>query len=169
MKIDIGCGIFPSGDVNCDLFMNDIGHRGGKNHIDLNIKKIKNFIRCDAQYLPFKDSVFDKVYSSHVIEHLKNPYLFLKEVIRISKDKIIIICPHRYGDKIINLFHGKWKNPYHLHFLNKKWFYKQLKNYLVVYNIEYTKFIYLPFSFFCLFRLPLEMKIKIWKHSYEKN
>ena len=169
MKIDIGCGHHPSGDVNCDLFIRDIGHRGEKKLINLDAKKIKNFLVCDAQYLPFRDSVFDEVYSHHVIEHLRNPYLFLKETIRISKDKVIIICPHRYGDRVINLFHGKWNNTFHLHYLNKKWFFEQLKNYLVGYDIKYTRFVYLPFFPFCLFCLPLEMKIKIWKHSYEKN
>jgi len=166
MILDVGCGNRPSGDVNCDFTVKDVGHRGTKGK-SINYKKIKNFILCDAQYLPFKDLVFNEVYSSHVIEHLKNPYLFLKETIRVSKDKITIICPHRYGDKMANLFHGKWNNPYHLHFLNKKWFFKQLKNYLVFYNIDYTKFIYLPSSFFSLFRLPLEMRLEIRKCAYE--
>lgn len=29
MKLDIGCGNFPTGDVNTDLFIEDIGHRTG--------------------------------------------------------------------------------------------------------------------------------------------
>lgn len=168
MKLDVGCGNFPSGDVNCDLFINDVGHRTGKVNIrspSLDPKKIKNFVLCDVQYPPFRDSVFDEVYSSHIIEHVRNPYLFLKEMIRISKDKIVILCPHRLGDRL----QGGRNNPYHLHFLNKKWFFKQLKNFKVAYNIDYTQFFHVPFGLISLVRLPLEMRVEIRKCSVLRN
>lgn len=41
--------------------------------------------RADAQNMPFKENRFDLVFSSHVIEHLKNPCYFIKECKRILR------------------------------------------------------------------------------------
>ena len=95
MKLDIGCGNFPTGDVNTDLFIEDIGHRTGTaKHLapSLAAQKIKNFVLCDAGALPFREDVFDEVYSSHTIEHVNDPSLMIKEMVRVSKDKISIVC-----------------------------------------------------------------------------
>ena len=45
---------------------------------------------------PFKDSEFDYVNCSHIIEHVAEPFEFLKEICRISKPgaEIRIITPH---------------------------------------------------------------------------
>jgi len=61
--------------------------------------------------LPFRDDVFEKIYSNHVIEHVPDPVKFLREVIRVAKAKIEINCPHRFGhqsDEHINFFTRKW-------------------------------------------------------------
>ncbi|MCD6095136.1 MAG: class I SAM-dependent methyltransferase [Thermoprotei archaeon] len=51
-----------------------------------------------AQYLPFRDSCFDKVIASHVIEHLDDPIMFLKEVRRILKigGRLTLILPQLF-------------------------------------------------------------------------
>jgi len=36
------------------------------------LKAIENYVRADAQYLPFKNFVFEELYASHLIEHLNN-------------------------------------------------------------------------------------------------
>lgn len=161
MKIDVGCGSSPSGDVNCDLFLVDIGHRTGSTIIlgqTLNPREIENFTLCDAQYLPFRDNAFDEAYSSHVIEHVKNPFLVLKEMIRVAKCKIVIFCPHRLGDRM------QGKNPFHINLLNKSWFYKTTKS-LNCRNVkvEYSKYFNLPTDFFSLFHIPIEIKVEIRK------
>lgn len=70
---DFGC------DVNCD--------------VDRPKMRIPNFVRCDAQYLPFKEKSFSKVVLSHVIEHLENPDNALRESRRICNGKLIIFIP----------------------------------------------------------------------------
>jgi|YelNatPaOPRAMG01_1025707.scaffolds.fasta_scaffold39491_3 ubiquinone/menaquinone biosynthesis C-methylase UbiE len=97
MRLDVGCGNRPTGDINVDLFMNE-----ETRHVDLNkcllvdAKKIPNPIKADANHLPFKDGTFEEVYCAHVLEHLENPTKGLLELIRVSKDKVVVILPHRY-------------------------------------------------------------------------
>lgn len=70
--------------------------------IDINgnsIKKAKqecnsnnvSFYIGSVEQMPFKDSVFNVVYSAWVIEHLKNPKKFINEVFRILKEEGIFI------------------------------------------------------------------------------
>lgn len=53
---------------------------------------------------PFKDDSYDTVYSSHVLEHIKNPYKFIMESIRITNNLAMHLVP-------INL-----DNPDHINF-----------------------------------------------------
>jgi len=81
-KLNLGCGEFKKeGYVNVDYFSvsaPDIKH-------DLN----------KFPY-PFKDNEFGLIESSHLLEHLDDPFRVMKELYRISKnDGIIIIrVPH---------------------------------------------------------------------------
>jgi len=77
-------------------------------------KKIQNFILADAERLPFKDDCFDVVFSSHVIEHVPNPFLMLREMCRVAERKVIVRCPHRKGSGAVM--------PYHINFLDEEWF-----------------------------------------------
>ena len=51
---------------------------------------------CDAHNLPFKTDTFDSIVSFEVIEHLKNPLLFLTYCRDVLKDKgrIILTTPN---------------------------------------------------------------------------
>jgi ubiquinone/menaquinone biosynthesis C-methylase UbiE len=160
MILDVGCGTYPRGDVNCDLFICDTGHRTGlKERRDKSIKprEVKNFVLCDGQYLPFKDSSFEQVVSIHLIEHVNDPWLLLKEIIRVSSDKVTIRCPHRLGDRL------RGKNPFHTNFLNIKWFAKALTALGCRFEIHYSKYLYFPHHFVTILRFPLEMHIKAVK------
>jgi len=78
MKVlDVGCGDRPTGDVNLDIFL---------------YGKWKNFTIGEAHHLPFRNGVFDKVYSKHCLEHLENPLRFFKEVKRVLKKRGILEC-----------------------------------------------------------------------------
>jgi ubiquinone/menaquinone biosynthesis C-methylase UbiE len=69
MILNIGCGEENYGDIRADISRSNSTN-----------------IICDADTpLPFKDEVFDEVYSRCLFEHLKNPHLFLREVKRILK------------------------------------------------------------------------------------
>ncbi len=76
-SLDVGCGEQSRGDVNVDIYIpSDIP---------------KNFILASAEYLPFKKNIFDLVYSGYVIEHCLNPAQFIKDQVRCSKEKVLII------------------------------------------------------------------------------
>ena len=57
---------------------------------------------------PFDDNQFDKIYASHVMEHLTDTLAVMKELHRITKPggKIVIIVPHFSG-------YTAWSNPDH--------------------------------------------------------
>jgi len=68
----------------------DIGCGRNKRNRFIGIDKIYNKnidLVCDIEqgYLPFKDNVFDIVYSNHVLEHLKNLDFVLSEITRVMK------------------------------------------------------------------------------------
>ncbi len=69
MILNIGCGNENYGDVRVDVS-----------------RTLATNIICDADSpLPFRDEIFDEVYSRCLFEHLKNPHSFLQEVKRILK------------------------------------------------------------------------------------
>jgi SAM-dependent methyltransferase len=92
MKVlDVGCGATPKGDVNVDLFPNDIKQCG----VSWNPKNVKNFVLADAENLPFKDKSFEVLLAFHVLEHLKNPLKALHEWKRVA-DVVTIKVPSPY-------------------------------------------------------------------------
>ena len=82
MKLNLGCGEFKKeGYLNLDIssaVRPDLIH-------DLNVFPY-----------PFHDSQFDVVEADHVLEHLENPFLVMKELHRISKNKasVTLRVPH---------------------------------------------------------------------------
>jgi len=119
--LDVGCGDNPCGTVNCDL---NVGFtlEGGdqKRGIIINPKEIRNFVRCDCHFLPFRTNGFESVVCSHVIEHIASPRKLLLELLRVARLKVVVRCPHRFSRGA--------KFPFHIHFFNKSWFAKTLKN-----------------------------------------
>lgn len=83
--MSVGCGgnsKYPSKtirDVNVDVRLPET--------------KIMNFVRADALFLPFRDKAFDRVFSSHLIEHLEEPYAFMIECRRIGR-RVELVFPH---------------------------------------------------------------------------
>ena len=135
MRLDIGCGDKPTGNVNCDLYIGFSPHLGNPRKI-INPKITQNFVRCDAHYLPFKSSSFHVVYSSHLLEHLKNPTKALFEMLRVSKEKVLIAVPARFAAS---------RNPLHLHSFSEQsideWF-KKLKIRRYKISVEHHLFIH---------------------------
>lgn len=150
MILDVGCGSKPQGNVNCDPFIKDMGHRQGGEI--LQVYRIKNFVLCDGQQLPFRNCIFEKVFSSHVIEHVKNPYKFLAEIVRVCKigGCVDLRLPHRFS------YGAKYKG--HINFFDYKWFANNIQDSFTCVNTRWS-----PFKFFLSF--PNEMQIKIFKGS----
>ncbi len=74
-----------------------------------------------ATAIPFQNNEFDTVISSHVIEHIQDDLLALKEILRVAKQRAIIVVPFGNVDE---------KNPGtpHLHYYNRINFKKLLNN-----------------------------------------
>ena len=158
MKLDVGSGDRPSGDVNCDTF------KDRTPHIRLRDNKIVvkgNFVLCDGEHLPFKDRVFSETYSSHTIEHVPNPFNFLKEMFRVTlaNGTVLVKCPHRFSRN------AKFK-PYHLNYFNSKWFKKVLDKFELTVDSTY----YYPLGeYLSFFRLPDELIVKAVKKNRWRN
>lgn len=119
MKLDIGCGFRPRGDVN----------------LDITTRSRANLI-ADFHHLPFVDHVFDKVTAIHVLEHSTNPLQILKELLRVGNE-ILIKCPHRFSSIA--------KSNDHKSSFNRKWFSRVCKLFKIFdYSID-TRLEIFPF------------------------
>lgn len=74
-----------------------------------------HIIKGSVYSIPFPDKSFDLVVCNEVLEHLEYPLDAIKELLRVTKDKIILSVPHepffRIGN-FVSLFHFfKLGNP----------------------------------------------------------
>ena len=105
--LDIGCGYtaHKNATVICDV--QDLS----------NIYKEKHFVKLTSNILPFKDKEFDFVIASHVIEHVKNVEIFIKELQRVSS-KGYIELPTKLEDNLV--FENKRDHLWHMEFDDDK-------------------------------------------------
>ena len=101
--LDIGCGYgaHQRATVICDV--QDLS----------NFYKDKNFIKLKSDILPFKDKEFDFVIASHVLEHVKDVDIFIKELERVSS-KGYIEVPTKLEDNLV--FENKKDHIWHMEF-----------------------------------------------------
>ena len=101
--LDIGCGFgaHEKATVICDV--QDLSK----------FYKNKNFIKLDGNILPFKDKEFDFVIASHVLEHVKEIDIFIKELERVSS-KGYIEVPTKLEDNLV--FENKNDHVWHTEF-----------------------------------------------------
>lgn len=158
-KLDVGCGTVGSGDVNCDLFVKNVGHR--ETNAPILLDKTKNFVFCDVQHLPFKSEGFPIVYCCHVIEHVPNHSLLFRELLRVSKDQVIIKCPVGLTERLKFFMRQK---RFHLWYFKHSWFMNAAKvcgvKNIVVDASEYFCF---PHKFLPWIQLPYEFTVTITK------
>jgi len=77
-------------------------------HVGL-LQTEKKVVYYDGDIFPFEDKEFDYVICSHVLEHVMNPEIFIKEIVRVGK-KGYIEFPTIYYEYLYNF-------PEHLNFL----------------------------------------------------
>jgi len=157
--LDVGCGTSPHGDVNVDLHPEATMHRSRTQAKmrPINTATTPNFVKADAHYLPFRSNSFHTVVSHHTIEHVGNPVAMLKEMLRIAKRTVVVVCPHRFAERA-----GVVKA--HKHFFNKRWFVGVLRALNVpVFEVNYTLWRCFPHVSVPIVRFPREMSIKILK------
>jgi ubiquinone/menaquinone biosynthesis C-methylase UbiE len=72
----------------------------------LKLDKLVTFKIMNAERLQYKDNSFDYVVSVNFIHHAKNPIRSLKEMIRLTKDKLVIVDINKRGERIMQKVHG---------------------------------------------------------------
>ena len=105
--LDIGCGYTANKNATVVCDVQDLS----------NIYKEKNFVKLTSNILPFKDKEFDFVIASHVIEHVKDVEIFIKELQRVSS-KGYIELPTVLEDNLV--FENKKDHLWHMEFDDDK-------------------------------------------------
>ena len=101
--LDIGCGYTAHKNANVICDVQDLSH----------FYKEKKFIKLTGNILPFKDKEFDFIIASHVIEHVEDIDLFIKELQRVSL-KGYIELPTILDDNLV--FENKKEHLWHMEF-----------------------------------------------------
>ena len=101
--LDIGCGYTAHKNANIVCDIQDLSH----------YYEDKKFYKLTSNILPFKDKEFDFVIASHVIEHVKDVNIFLKELQRVSS-KGYIELPSILEDNLV--FENKNDHLWHMEF-----------------------------------------------------
>ena len=105
--LDIGCGYTAHKNANVVCDVQDLS----------SIYKEKDFVKLTSNILPFKDKEFDFVIASHVIEHVKDVEIFIKELQRVSS-KGYIELPTKLEDNLV--FENKRDHLWHMEFDDDK-------------------------------------------------
>ncbi len=73
----------------------------------------------DCYPYPFEDETFDEVIASHVIEHLAEPWRFMREIHRIAKPNahVYLVTPHYTG----HLSYADLGHKHHLGYTSFTW------------------------------------------------
>ncbi len=101
--LDIGCGYSANKYARVISDVQDLS----------DYYKDRNFIKISGKELPFKDKEFDFVITSHVLEHVEDPKLFLDEIQRVAKSGYIEV-PTKLEDNLV--FENKKAHLWHLEF-----------------------------------------------------
>ena len=171
--LDIGCGEEPRGTVNCDLFLKDteLHRRPGKTQSNgiLDKRFIPNFVICDAQFLPFQSDCFDSVFSAQVIEHVNNPSLMFREMVRVSKRLVTVETMHRLGEAFSaqkSRGSKKWFKKHHINKFNVQSLNEYAtKNGCRVFDNYVLNYFCFPHTYFILFRVPAEIGMRCLKNA----
>ena len=103
----IGCGYTAHKNANVVCDVQDLS----------SVYKEKDFVKLTSNILPFKDKEFDFVIASHVIEHVKDVEIFIKELQRVSS-KGYIELPTKLEDNLV--FENKKDHLWHMEFDDDK-------------------------------------------------
>ena len=71
----------------------------GEVRIDKNPERTGANLIADAHFIPLRDKIVKIVYAHSVIEHLESAFRGLLEMVRVARERIIVIVPnvHNFG------------------------------------------------------------------------
>lgn len=111
--VDIGCGPNPHSNAKyaIDRFASQTIHRHAGGGAIIDDKKLKErgirFVESPVEQIPFEDKFFDVSLSRHMIEHVEDPIVACREIMRVSKSGIII-CPNVFAEYLFGRTYHKW-------------------------------------------------------------
>ena len=123
--LDIGCGdgVLLSQVKTGRLFGVDLD----QDSLDFASTKIKaKLIQAKAELLPFRNSFFDVVIATEIIEHLSQPELMLSEIKRVLKPggRVIIATPIKQPEGLTDPLHVQEFYPWELKQICRQYFRK---------------------------------------------
>lgn len=62
-------------------------------YLDIDMRKLENFVMADAHNLPFRDNSFTTVVCAEVLEHVIDPVKVLSECVRVADFRVVITVP----------------------------------------------------------------------------
>lgn len=71
------------------------GNRENITTVDIDLYDIPNFVRSNAETLPFEDKRFDTAILAEILEHVEDPIKALKEAKRVAK-RVIVTVPEEH-------------------------------------------------------------------------
>ena len=104
--IDLGCGATPAGDVNIDL--------------NPSWSFAKNFILASAEKMPIRSNIASLLVTSHLLEHVLNPFEVLSEIKRVTNKAIIRVPNNPVIFETENHLYS-WSRDSFQHLLRKIW------------------------------------------------
>ena len=101
--LEIGSGHNPKtrSDILCDKFIDNNLQRGG------GIVADRPLVEADGQYLPFADASFGYVICSHILEHVEDPELLIRELTRVASAGYIE-TPSEIAEKLYGWPYHNW-------------------------------------------------------------
>jgi hypothetical protein len=123
VRLDVGCGNNPTGDVNCDLHICDVdNHRQTDTPTSVPLNVASNFVLCDCMHLPFADNTFNEVFCAQLIEHLETPMKLMKELVRVSSKRIIVETAHKLSEiTAVTPRQRRWLREHHVSKMTNTW------------------------------------------------
>ena len=109
--LDVGCG---EGRTTTELASAIDSRFVG---VDLELSVVKqaaetatnaNFANASAYQLPFRDSSFDLVLATEMLEHLDRPLRAVKEMCRVARRTVVVTVPHEPWWRLANVARGRY-------------------------------------------------------------
>jgi 2-polyprenyl-3-methyl-5-hydroxy-6-metoxy-1,4-benzoquinol methylase len=107
-------------------------------------KESQNRIVNEAEFVPFAKDQLDLILVCEVLEHLKNPKLFLSECYRLNAKYYLFTVPNEPLWRILNIFRLKYLKDFgnttgHLNHWTKHQFIKLISSFLDVIEVFYSQ------------------------------